>query len=448
MSEQRKRVIALIDGEHYPPVVKQALDKLRADSGYDLKAAVFLGGTEKIRDDGAIADLGVPVIAESDPIVGIGKAMDVYQPDELVDLSDEPVVGYKQRFEYACLALSRSVAYTGPDFHFSPPIFEDIVKKPSVSIIGTGKRCGKTAVSAYVCRELDKRGFDPCIIAMGRGGPETPEVLDGRNLEMTPEFLLGASRAGRHAASDHYEDALTSRVTTVGCRRCGGGMAGSPFVTNVPDGARRANELQERFLVFEGSGAAIPPVKTDGCLLVAGAWQPEEYITGYFGPFRILISELVVLTMCEGTEAPEDKIRRLEKGIKKVKPGIDVVRTVFRPKPLEALKGETVFLATTAPKSAGRVIGEYLADNEDCVVAGISHNLSNRRLLRDDLKNAGDYDVLLVELKAAAVDVATELALENDKRVVYVDNIPVTTGGDGDLAELAVGLADRVRSKV
>lgn len=445
---ERKRIVALIDGEHYPPVVKEALDKLKGDPGYDLKAAVFLGGTEKIRDDGAVSDLGVPVITETNALAGIGKAIETYRPDELVDLSDEPVVGYKQRFEYACLALSRSVAYTGPDFHFSPPIFEDIVQKPSISIIGTGKRCGKTAVSAYVCRELDKRGFEPCVIAMGRGGPERPEVLDGKKLDMTPEFLLGASRAGWHAASDHYEDALTSRITTVGCRRCGGGMAGSPYISNVPDGARKANELAERFLVFEGSGAAIPPVKTDGCLLVAGAHQPEEYITGYFGPYRILLSELVVLTMCEGAEATEDKLRRLEEGIRKAKPGIRIVRTVFRPKPLDDVAGERVFLVTTAPSWAGKVIGDYLAENEKCDVVGISHSLSNRKLLKEDLKKADDYDVLLVELKAAAVDVATEVALESGKRVVYVDNIPVTTGGDGDLAELAVGIAERVRSKV
>jgi cyclic 2,3-diphosphoglycerate synthetase len=444
----KKTVVALIDGEHYPPVIKEALDKLKDDPEYDLKGAVFLGGTEKIRDDGAMSDLGVPVIAESEAVAGLRKAIDAYHPDVFIDLSDEPVVGYKQRFEYACLALSHGVAYTGTDFHFSPPIFEDIVQKPSISIIGTGKRCGKTAVSAYVCRELDKRGFDPCIIAMGRGGPEKPEVLHGKTLEMTPEFLLGASRAGRHAASDHYEDALTSRITTVGCRRCGGGMAGSPYVTNVPDGARTANGLSEKFLVFEGSGAAIPPVKTDGYILIAGAWQPEEYITGYFGPYRIFLSELVILTMCEGEDAPEDKIRRLEQGIKKVRPGIDVVRTVFRPRPLEDVRGKRVFLATTAPAAAGKVIGDYLASEEGCEVAGISHNLSNRKLLKEDLTKAGGaYDILLVELKAAAVDVATEAALDEGKRVVYVDNIPVTVGGDGDLAELAVGLADRARQK-
>ena len=44
----RPVAIALIDGEHYPPVV---LDTLRALADrYELVAALFLGGEEKLRD--------------------------------------------------------------------------------------------------------------------------------------------------------------------------------------------------------------------------------------------------------------------------------------------------------------------------------------------------------------------------------------------------------------
>jgi cyclic 2,3-diphosphoglycerate synthetase len=71
------------------------------------------------------------------------------------------------------------------------------------------------------------------VVAMGRGGPAEPEVIDGAAVALTVEDLLAWSRRGRHAASDHFEDAVLSRVVTVGCRRCGGGMAGEPFVSNV-----------------------------------------------------------------------------------------------------------------------------------------------------------------------------------------------------------------------
>jgi predicted GTPase len=40
--------VALIDGEHYPPVVRDTLALLRGR--YRLVGAVFLGGEEKLRD--------------------------------------------------------------------------------------------------------------------------------------------------------------------------------------------------------------------------------------------------------------------------------------------------------------------------------------------------------------------------------------------------------------
>jgi hypothetical protein len=46
--DPRPVAVALIDGEHYPPVV---VDALRALSGrYTFVAALFLGGEEKLRD--------------------------------------------------------------------------------------------------------------------------------------------------------------------------------------------------------------------------------------------------------------------------------------------------------------------------------------------------------------------------------------------------------------
>lgn len=442
-----KRAVALIDGEHYFPVVIQALGRIRSDPVYDLLGAVFIGGTEKVTDSTNMDSFGVPVILDHEAMHGIDLAIKQFQPEVFIDLSDEPVVGYKERFDFACRILSAGISYKGSDFLFEPPIFEDIVHKPSISIIGTGKRTGKTAVSAYISRELKAEGFSPCVVAMGRGGPEEPEVLYGANINLTPEYLLKLSQEGRHAASDHYEDALMSRVTTVGCRRCGGGMAGQVYISNVADGARIADGLAEEFVIFEGSGAAIPPVKTDRAILIAGAGQPEEYILGYFGPYRIGLADLVVLTMCEEPMAAPDKIDRLEAGIKAAKPGINVVRTVFRPKPLDDITGASVFVATTAPAGVGDVISGYLESEYGCRVTGMSHHLSNRPLLRADLERAaGDCDVVMTELKAAGVDVVTGFGLEHGKRVVYMDNSPVTTGGDGLLMDLLLKTARSARN--
>ena len=49
------RAVALIDGEHYPPVVHDALAALP----YEWVGAILVGGTEKLRGD---FDYGVPLV--------------------------------------------------------------------------------------------------------------------------------------------------------------------------------------------------------------------------------------------------------------------------------------------------------------------------------------------------------------------------------------------------
>lgn len=443
-----KRVVALIDGEHYFPVIEAAFAEIRKDPARKLVAAVFLGGTEKVTEEKDLAGFGIPVVMEADYLAAVERTIAEYGADEVVDLSDEPVVGYIQRFELACRILKGNVSYVGSDFRFDPPIFLDRALKPSISIIGTGKRTGKTAVSAYAARQLKRQGFHPVVVAMGRGGPAEPEVIEGEKIKLAPEYLLELAKKGRHAASDHYEDALMSRITTIGCRRCGGGMAGAPYISNVAAGAHVANELTEELVIFEGSGAALPPIKTDACVVIAGAGQPVEYIVGYMGPYRLLLADLVVLTMCEEPMATAEKVSSLTVGVKRIRPGVPVVQTVFRPHPVEEVSGKRVFFATTAPAKVGPLLKAHLEREFGCRVVGMSHHLSNRPALRRELEPLGDgVEVLLTELKAAAVDVATQVGLELGLKVVYCDNVPVTVGGDGNLSDLLLELATAARSK-
>ena len=443
-------MLCLVDGEHYLPVTKEAIDTLNKMEDIDITAVVFIGGTEKLRDDSEESyseKLGVPVQFAKDKDIPYNIIVDMirkYDIDTVMDLSDEPILDYPKRFKIACKVLNEGIIYEGPDFKFEPTSQYEIMEKPSITILGTGKRIGKTAVSGFVSRLIDKNGYEPCVIAMGRGGPEEPEIVHGEKLKINAEFLLEQSEKGVHAASDHWEDALMSRILTIGCRRCGGGMAGEVFLTNMKQGAKLANKVDSKFAIFEGSGAAIPPIKTDKKIALIGANQPIENLTTYFGPYRVGLGDLVILTMCEEPMADKDKIKKIEDFVADVNPDATVISTVFIPKPLGDLTGKKVLFATTAPESVKDKLVEYLENNYNCEVIGTTAHLSNRPLLRKDIEKYIDKaDVMLTELKAAAVDVATKDALSHGLEVVYCDNIPVAINENyPDLKESVIKLVD------
>src|SRR5690348_1540928 len=213
------RVLAICDGEHYSPVVRDTLSGLP----HEVVGLWLAGGTEKLRGG---EDYGVPVV---DSLEG---AVAELEPELVLDLSDEPVLGPRERFRLASRVLALGLPYVGTDFRFDPPTFEPF-PLPSLGVAGTGKRVGKTAVTGHLARLL-ARDRDVVVVAMGRGGPPEPELAEPRP---SLERLLELSRSGRHAASDYLETAALAGVPTIGCRRCGGGLAGAPGESNVLAGA-------------------------------------------------------------------------------------------------------------------------------------------------------------------------------------------------------------------
>ncbi|MFX1535443.1 MAG: 2,3-diphosphoglycerate synthetase [Promethearchaeota archaeon] len=447
-----KRVIALIDGEHYPPVNKAGIAALR--ESYEVSACVFIGGTEKVGDLSTIVkDLDTKVYFREGLERGeiphdlIRQAIQEQKAEIIYDLSDEPVVNYHLRFDIACTVLRNNAEYLGADFHFKPPQFYSILTKPSISVLGTAKRVGKTGIAGYISRLLEKSGYFSAIVTMGRGGPPEPELIKGREIKFTPEYLVEQSKLGKHACSDHWEDAYTSRITTIGCRRCGGGMAGQVFLSSVPEGAKLANEIEEEFIIVEGSGATLPPLQTEQKIVIVGAHQHIDFIKRYFGPYRIGISDFAIVAACEEPLASANKVRQVEEAILEIKPEIEVALTIFRPKPLGDISNKKVFVVMTAPSEIieAKLIG-YIEKEFNCEVVGYSSHLSNRPKLRKDLAKIDDVDIIMPEIKAAGVDVAAILALEHQKDVVFMDNIPVLTGGTvSDLDEAILCVAQKAK---
>lgn len=447
-----ERYVAVVDGEHYPPVVRAALEAVASEG--EVVAAVLAGGKEKLS---GTPDYGaVPVVSASDPRAALDETLLRHRVDAVIDLSDEPVLDYRVRYGLVAVALYRGVEYRGADFRFTPPERPALSSKPSLAVIGTGKRTGKTAVAGFAARTLKEAGVPPIVVAMGRGGPAEPQVLRGDEISLTPERLLELADLGEHAASDYIEDALLSRVPTVGCRRCGGGLAGGVEHSNVAAGLERANELPGAITILEGSGSAIPPVHANATVLVVPATVPDEYLAGYLGPYRLLLADFVVVTMAEDPFGSPSRVSEITSLIRSAyrsgigdepQEEIEIVRTVFRPTPTSSIDGRQAFVATTAPEAVGGAIRRHLEATHGCTVVGISHALSDRTRLEKDMQGIADRaNVLLVEIKAAGVDVATRTALGAGLEVVYMDNEPHGVDGE-DPATLVRRAAEVARDR-
>jgi len=226
---------------------------------------------------------------------------------------------------------------------------------------------------------------------------------------------------------------------TIGCRRAGGGLAGRPAFSNVAEGAELAASRRPDLVIFEGSGAALPPIATGRRVLVVSGAQDPALAAGYLNAYRILISDLVVLTMAE-EGIPYERVLR---AVDEVKPGVPIVPVVLRPRPISSVAGKRVAFFTTAPSSAHGRLVSHLTEAHGAAEVSISGNLANRELLRSDLAST-EADVYLVELKAAAIDVGAEAAAEQGVALVLADNEVRGPGLDWGLR----GLAARVREGV
>ena len=385
-------VIALIDGEHHPSAVRDALARL------DVVGVVFCGGEEKLGPGPLENHYGMPV--ETDPEEALRRLAP--DADTVVDLADEPVVPASAKLRLAALALSLGLAYEAPGARLEPPRYERVpFDGPTLAVIATGKRTGKTAVAGHWAALLRDEGADPVIVCMGRGGPAEPQVATAAP---SLDELIAIAESGSHAASDFLEDAVLAGVRTVGCRRIGGGFAGAPFESNVPAGAALAASLDPGAIIFEGSGACIPPVEVDRTVCILGAGPAEP-----FAEYRLARADLVLAA--EG--APD--------------PPLGAIPFTLRPEPFEPIpEGARVAVFTTGATSVEGV-GEPVL---------VSTSLARRSALAAELDRAAAErcDVYLTELKAAAIDTVAMRARDEGARVVFIRNRPM--GVDDALVKL------------
>jgi cyclic 2,3-diphosphoglycerate synthetase len=435
--------VVVVDGEHYPAAVADAIADLAA-AGWQVRVAALVGGGEKLR---AEPDYGVPHVVppagDPTPAGALRAAVAQAGPEAatVIDLADEPVLVLERRLELVGIAASLGLAYRTADTHVEPPAFEHVAA-PVLEVVGTGKRIGKTAVSAHAARVVDAHlGGEGAVVvvAMGRGGPAEPVVVDRAAGAVTVERLLEISRAGAHAASDYLEDAALTGLTTVGCRRVSGGLLGVPARSNVPAGARVAAALDPSLVVVEGSGSCVPPVHPDATLLLATTDRPQDLLGG-LGPYRLARADALLVMGNDPAEA--QALVELATSHAAWR-GTQAVAAVLVPAPVERVAGRKVAAFTTAPGFVAPIVERELAA-AGADVALVSCNLARRDELAADLAaaRAAGVDALVVEIKAAAIDAVAEFADAHGIDVVFLDNVPRPHDPSVDLDALLQRLAD------
>jgi cyclic 2,3-diphosphoglycerate synthetase len=164
-------------------------------------------------------------------------------------------------------------------------------------------------------------------------------------------------------------------------------------------------------------------------------------VTGYLNAYRILLADLVLVTMADESTPHE----ALAEAIREVKPDANVIAVGFRPRPLAPLEGKRVaYFTTAAPSAHERLASDLTAYGAE--VVHVSGNLADRPALQRELETV-DADVYLTEIKAAGIDVVAEAGVKRGVEIVLAANDLLPCPGQPDLDPALRTLAEAARAE-
>ena len=284
------RTLALVDGEHYPGDARGA--RRRRGARARGRAALLVGGTRSSRR-GGLPDLGRPGSAWR-PRIGWSRYAGRRGPGPGgdPDLSDEPVLGYRERMELASVALAARIPTSGRTSASTSG------GRPTAA--GPDPR-GRGRASAPA-RPRSPGPWPGWRLAAASSRSSWRWAAADRRKTLAPAGSIRSRHLVRLVAEGERGLRLSRgrrdhRRDHRGARRAGGGLAGAPY---TPTSGRPPTSRPPSILgssSWRGPGRPVPPVPWDAAVLVVPATAPAEYLRGYLGPYRLLRSDLVVVTM-------------------------------------------------------------------------------------------------------------------------------------------------------
>jgi hypothetical protein len=203
---QLSGVLALIDGDHHPSAVRDALAHL--GERLDVRAALFCGGREKLTPDVLSAPArhyGVDVTVGSDLAAMLREMTARFEGvTAVVDLADDPALGAACKLELACTALTSDCAISEPTSSCGRP-------RPSRST-SPGRRTRSSVPGNAPARRPSAAIGPGCFAIVASGRCSSPWAGAGRPSLSLPNRTRPPPSCWRSLAPDVMPPRTISRM--------------------------------------------------------------------------------------------------------------------------------------------------------------------------------------------------------------------------------------------
>lgn len=397
-----KNVLFLIDTHHRFDVSKAAIIKCLGN--YDkcliknvLVVIIAEGDKENIVEGVRVLsnEWETLILKNKDELYNLKNIIQYNNINTFYDLSDEPVISPALRLSMISLVYNARADYYCGNILIKGKKENVKVCKPVIKIIGTGKRVGKTTVSICLTNYLKEIGYNPLIVALGRGGAPEPHILDPGKINFI-EYLLEGIREKRHMSSDYIEDAFFTGVPTISARRCGGGLLGEITDTNLEQCLEIAQNEKCDVIVVEGSGSSIPAVDADNTLLVVGVSEHNiDILSGYCTNNWVMEADLIMVNY-EKKELYEKYHNHFFSKFKTINPEAKIHAFFLKPS-IGKVNSQKMAIFTTKPISKIETSKETEIDYYPI----LENSTETDKVLHE---KGHCYDFVLIEFKSLGVN--------------------------------------------